>query len=127
MKLNKNKKEANNDGKTKLIKFQKNLPNIKIFTQIKNSILLYTSKILIYFNILFYYYIIIFYIINLSKEEEIFNSTSKIILTINGKGNQRILSFDKKNNYTFNCIPDIILVNNISQKNKDKYVYNLTE
>ena len=94
----------------------------------------FERNILIYYNLLLFF-IIIYYIIHISKEEYIINSISKILLTINGTGNQRILSNQsiyyyineiKKDCY-FNYTPDNILVNNISQENKDKYVYNLTE
>ena len=107
---------------------------IKKMLKLNSHILLYEINIFLYYN-LFLLFIIIYYILHISKEEDIFNSTSKILLTINGTGNQSILS-----NYSiiyisngmekicyFNYTPDNILVNNISQKNKDTYVYNLTE
>ena len=103
-------------------------------SKLNYHIRLYKKNILIYYNLLLLF-ILICYIIHISKEEDIINSISKIILTINGTGNQKILSNDstyysingiKKVCY-FNYTPDNILVNNISQKNKDKYVYNLTE
>ena len=91
---------------------------------------------LIYYYNLLLFYIIIYNIIYISKEEDIINSISKIIITINGTENQSILSNKSYYNHYiseiekvcyFNYTPDNILVNNISQKNKDKYVYNLTE
>ena len=90
-------------------------------SKLNSHILLYEKNLFLYYNLLLFF-IIIYYIIHISKEEDIFNSTSKILLTINGTGNQSILS-----NKALNYIPDNILVNNKFQKNKDKYVYNLTE
>ena len=94
----------------------------------------YQKNIFISYNLLINF-IIIYYITNISNEENIFNSTNKIILTINGTGNQAILSNQSCSYFIngtskkciFNFIPDIILVNNISQNYKDKNVYNLTE
>ena len=97
---------------------------------ISNSyILLYVKNRLIYYNLLILF-IIIYYIIYISKGNDISNSISKIFLTINGTGNQRILSKNINEDekvYDFNYIPDSILVNNISQNIEDKYVYNLTK
>jgi hypothetical protein len=50
--------------------------------------------------------------------------SSKIILTINGTGNQQILSDDY--NYNPDYI-DKIYVNNVAQANIDNFVYNLTK
>ena len=77
--------------------------NNKNKTKLNYYILLYQNNILIYYKILIYFSIIFYYIINLSKEQKIFNNTSKIILKINGTGNQKILSNDNK-------APDSILV-----------------
>ena len=103
-------------------------------SKLNYHILLYEKNVLIYCNLLIFF-IIIYYIIYISKEEDIFNSTSKIILTINGTGNQTILSSQSYSYYIngikkvcyFNYTPDNVIVNNISQEYKDKYVYNLTE
>ncbi len=61
-------------------------------------------------------FIILLYIINLSKEE-----TSKVILTINGPGDKKILSDD------FSHIPNEIYINNIQEEVKNNHVYNLNE
>ena len=103
-------------------------------SKLNYHILLYEKNVLIYYNLLIFF-IIIYYIQHISKEEDIINSTSKILLTINGTGNQSILSNHSYRYYAdgiekvcyFNYTPDNILVNDIFQKNKDKYVYNLTE
>ena len=68
------------------------------------------------------YYIILNYIINISKAE-----ISKIILTIKGKGNQKILD-DSISGCSHNInYPDYIYVNNIYQGNSSSIVYNLTK
>ena len=102
-------------------------------SKLNSYILLYENNILIYYNLLIFF-IIIYYIINISKEEDTKNSKSKILLTINGTGNQSILSdysYIDSNEIEkvcyFNYTPDNILVNDISQEYKDKYVYNLKE
>ena len=113
----------------KIIKLKYDFSNRKFIISLNdNSLFIY--QILIYF-------IILYFIINISKEEEYFHPTSKITLTIKGTGKQRILS-DKSFFYyytnrifikpcSFNYIPDDILVNGVSQKNKDKFVYNLKD
>ena len=59
--------------------------------------------------------------INSSNELKLrqLNLYSEINITINGTGNQEILSDD------FNSLPDEILINNNIQKEKDRIVYNL--
>ncbi len=83
-----------------------------------------------YYCNLLIFYIIIYYSIYFSKEEDIINSKSKIILTINGTGNQSILSNNscnlefseiKKVCY-FNYTPDNILVNIFKIKHKIKLI-----
>ena len=61
-------------------------------------------------------FIILLYIINLSKEE-----TSKIILTINGPGDKKILSDD------FSHIPNEIYINNSPHEVNNNNVYYLSE
>ena len=59
--------------------------------------------------------------------------SSEITLTINGTGNQKILSDSicKKegadDNYIFEQLPDIILVNEVRQEIRGKIVYNLSQ
>ena len=85
---------------------------------------------LIYYYNLLIFYIIICYIIYISKEEDIINSISKIILTINGTGNQKILSNDSTYYYIngikkycyFNYTPDNILDNILRIKYKIKFI-----
>ena len=75
-------------------------------------------------SFIFILYILYFFNINISKGE---NSISKITLTINGTGNQKILDDCSLITHVVNY-PDDIYVNNISQRNKNiTFVYNLTE
>ena len=89
-----------------IIKSAKNLT--KIFDGIKPN-----QKLFIL------YFIILFYFINISKED---TSISRIILTINGTGNQKIL-YGGSGCYPYNIdIPNKIFVNNISQNETGKIV-----
>ena len=76
--------------------------------------------LLIYFNIKILYYILLYYIINITKEETS-NPISIIRMKIKGTEDTRIL------NNKFNYTPDEIIVNRVSQKQKGKFEYNLTE
>ena len=98
-------------------------------SKLNYHIRLYKKNILIYYNLLLLF-ILICYIIHISKEEDIINSTSKILLTINGTGNQSILSNHSYRYYAdeiekvcyFNYSPDNILVNIFKIKYKIKFI-----
>ena len=98
-------------------------------SKLNYHIRLYEKNILIYYNLLLFF-IIIYYILQKSKQEDIINSISKILLTINGTGNQSILS-NQSYSYTsngmekicyFNYTPDNILVNIFKIKYKIKFI-----
>ena len=99
-------------------------------SKLYSYILLYENNILIYYNLLIFF-IIIYYILYISKEEDNLNSISKILLTINGTGNQEILSnqslkLDYMNGIEkvcyFNYTPDNILVDIFKIKYKIKFI-----
>ena len=84
------------------------------------------KKLLIILHIKIFYYFIFSFIINITNENSL---TSKIILTIEGTGNQKILCNNscQSSNYYKDKIPDVILINNVSQDIKGTIVYNLQE
>ena len=76
------------------------------------------------FSFFVYYYILMI----LSKEINTFEYVSEINITINGNGNQQILSSKTVGGYgsgVFNSFPNLTLVNGIPQSGIEKYVYNL--
>ena len=127
--VNKNKLEKIKDEE--LIKFQrfKKLNNSKS----NNEICLENTKYLIgkilinrnYTMIIIINMLILFLQIFLSKEE---NYVSEITITVEGNGNQSILSDTKTcggKSISVDYNPDQILINGESQDYKDKIVYNL--
>ena len=81
------------------------------------------NKIFIIFNFILF--------IPLSEENHLIkkNCLSEIILTIKGKGNQKIISSDSVGCHYVNSnnIPEHILINGILQNYSEKMVYNLTQ
>ena len=77
------------------------------------------------YNLTILLYLILFYLINSSNEQNS-NSISKIILTIKGSGNQRILG-NLSECISEYIIPNEIYINNNYQEQNDKHVYYLSE
>ena len=118
----KNKKKINNNIILKIIN-NKNRTNIKKCKYLNKSNFLNIYLLYIYniINFLIVNFFLLFFPSCLTNNLDIIrlNSLSEISLTINGIGNQSILSND------FTTIPNQIFVNGILQNTTGKIVYNL--